>query len=301
MLLFATHASAEVFEYTVDPTRSALQGRSTVFLAGVPLDSFLQGENSNVAQYTGTVVVELTPTTIQMLSGTLLIAGNSGDWLPGTDFSQYPGDLDEPDGYTNSPAPANYGFITDLSPLGNVLGMGGLSPSSTRDLQMTLIDESAKPFACGAFDEGGTPTDFVSGTIYYSSGGSPPITDMINTISPDDTSSTDNDAWIGKDETAEVLTLPVYSLTKLFINFLVVELKYEGTIVATRDATGEFVPGDLNDDVRVDLLDFSEFRSCAAGRGNPVPLCECREADLDVDRDVDLLDFGRLQQYHGTP
>jgi len=300
-LLAANPARAQVVEFAIDPNRSTLRASSTVLFGGMPLGSYLQGPDSDLAHCTGALVVELTSSTIRLAPGTILIAGNSGDWLPGTDYSRYPGDLDDPNGYVRTPAPANYGIVTDLTPLGAVIGVRGLSPSATRNLQITLIDAAAKALVCGEFDEGGTPTDFVSGTIYYSSGGSPPSTNMVSTISPALTASVADPAWLGKDGTTQVLTLPVSSLTTYFINFLVVQLRYEGTIVAVRDATGEFVAGDLNGDDQVDAADLAEFCACMTGPGAFVPPCECREADLDADRDADLLDFARLQRFANEP
>ncbi len=59
------------------------------------------------------------------------------------------------------------------------------------------------------------------------------------------------------------------------------------------------IPGDVNGDGVVDLADFAEFGSCAAGnRLDPVPSYTdpaCAALDFDSDGDVDLEDFADFQ------
>ena len=61
------------------------------------------------------------------------------------------------------------------------------------------------------------------------------------------------------------------------------------------------VPGDCTDDWLVDLADYEVFALCMTGPdGGPVePGCQC--ADLDIDGDVDLIDFGLFQGVFDTP
>ncbi len=50
------------------------------------------------------------------------------------------------------------------------------------------------------------------------------------------------------------------------------------------------LPGDLDRNGHVDLVDYSTFSSCFSGPGiSADPGCEC--ADMDADGDVDLVDF----------
>jgi len=61
--------------------------------------------------------------------------------------------------------------------------------------------------------------------------------------------------------------------------------------------------GDVDENGRVDLLDYREFARCMTGPRDPAAfefsldntLCDCRFVDLDEDDDVDLTDFSALQ------
>jgi hypothetical protein len=53
------------------------------------------------------------------------------------------------------------------------------------------------------------------------------------------------------------------------------------------------VPGDLDDDGDVDLIDFARFQGCFDPGGGPEAECTC--GDLDGDDDIDLSDYGRWE------
>jgi hypothetical protein len=58
----------------------------------------------------------------------------------------------------------------------------------------------------------------------------------------------------------------------------------------------EPAPGDLNEDGVVDQSDVTEFIACTTGPAMGPPASNCTAADLDVDGDVDVADFGYLQR-----
>jgi hypothetical protein len=66
------------------------------------------------------------------------------------------------------------------------------------------------------------------------------------------------------------------------------------------------VPGDLNDDDVVNLVDYELFLTCAAGPDNPVAPVGCSRrrflhADMEFDNDVDFADFAILQKAINPP
>src|SRR5690606_34500769 len=126
------------------------------------------------------------------------------NWKPGTDYSNYPADANDPDGYPNTAKPANYGVMTNLVPLN-----GRISLSAIRDLKIGLVDSAPKPLAGGGFPEAGTLTNFAAGTIYYNSGAAPPITDMVNTLFPGPLSDSTGNGTLATMGTVQTLAIPV--------------------------------------------------------------------------------------------
>jgi hypothetical protein len=59
-------------------------------------------------------------------------------------------------------------------------------------------------------------------------------------------------------------------------------------------------PGDLDNDIDVDLDDYALFRGCIEGPDG-VLLTDCGQADLGHDSDVDLHDFGAFQRVFTGP
>jgi hypothetical protein len=233
VLLAAATARGAQVTFTVDPAQSSLAIASSTSVFGSPLPTTAQAAGSLLAAYSGSIVAEVTPGTIQIQSGSSLTAGNSGNWLPGTDYSSYPADLDDPNGYISTPVPANYGILTDLTSLGAVLGKQGVSPSAIRGLVIGLVDSSPKMLTAGTFDEAGTNTDFTAGTVFYSSGGSPPITDLANTVNPDSFGDAAGQGTLVQLGDTLTLTIPVSFAVNYNVNFLAVSTTYTGTIVAT--------------------------------------------------------------------
>jgi len=240
-----THAAPVSF--MVDSSSSSLSITSVVSLFGSPFTtSTPQGTGAFTANYSGKIVADITSTTIQFLSQSSLTAGNSGNWTPGTDYSNYTGVDNQydgvndgifADGYVEVAEPANYGLLTDLSILGPaVLGQRPISHSAIRDVVFSVTDSAAKSLVGGVFDEANTDFNFTAGTVYYASGGSPPTTDL--TLGPawifaDPTIATSASGTLVKTPGLWTLTTPVEFEVSYNVNFLGITTTFAGTIVAT--------------------------------------------------------------------
>ena len=218
-------AAAETVPFVVDPGLSSLSIATTIVSpVGAPT-SIQQGAGSWTASYSGMVLTDLTPATIQFLPSTSLVAGISGNWQPGADYSNYtPGN---PGTYPTDFAPANYASITDLTTVN-----GTTSKNAIRGLQISLSDSVPKPLTAGAFEEAGTLTDFTAGTIYYASGAAPPITNMDTTLFPGPLTNAGSGTLTGAGYGA-VLTIPVNFSVAYQLAIFQVTTTYSGTIVAT--------------------------------------------------------------------
>lgn len=212
-------ARAEVFAFQIDSSQSSLTLSTTV--AGGAIPTGPQGANSLVTSYSGTLFVDITGSTIQLLPQSSLVANINGNWLPGDDY-------DAP-GYTTTAAPGNYGTTTDLT----LVGGPSASNSAVRDLVIGLSDPLAKPLALGTFNEAGTATDFTSGTVFYDFGASPPITDLANTVNPGPTVDAPGSGLLVELGNQKTLTIPVAFLAQYNIAILPIVTQFNGTIVAT--------------------------------------------------------------------
>jgi hypothetical protein len=173
-----------------------------------------------VTSYGGTIHADVSASSIQFLSGSVLTALNSGDWLPGEDYNA--------PNYLTTAAGANYGVVTDLSSL----GLPSASPSAVRDLAISLEHTAPAALSGGVFDEGGIATDYTDGIVFYSAGGTPPITDLA-TVTPDPTQSLADLATLTTIGDETTLVLPFKMTSSYWVNFLLIQQTYEGTITAT--------------------------------------------------------------------
>jgi hypothetical protein len=217
----AAVANGDVMEFAVDPLQSQLTLTAETLLMGNPLPTSPQGAGSLTTVYTGTILTDVASTTIQFLAGSVLVAQNSGNWLPGDDYSA-------PD-YLTQPDPANYGLVTDLS----AMGLPSVVPSAVRDLEIALQHAAPVPLTAGVFDEGGIDTAYDNGTVFYSAGGNPPVTDLAGTVTPDPTQSLVDVASVTTLGDETTLVLPFKMTSSYWVNVLLLQQTYEGTIVAT--------------------------------------------------------------------
>lgn len=268
-------AIAAIFDFTIDPAHSFLTITPSTDVFGTPLTVTMQGPGSFTTSYSGVIRADVTDSTIQLLFGSSLNADSGGDWRPGTDYSNYPADLADPSGYAMTALPANYGLITDLSPLGTVLGTNGPSPSAIRYLAIALFDSAPKPLEAGSFNEAGTNTDFTSGTVYYGSGGSPPITDLANTVFPGPTDDSLGTATLTDAGGVQTLTIPVSFQSTYDVNFLTLTTRYKGVIVATA------VLGDYNHNGTVDAADYVLYRATIGQTGSDLAADGNRNGSVD--------------------
>ncbi|HEY4308770.1 MAG TPA: PEP-CTERM sorting domain-containing protein [Pirellulales bacterium] len=228
-----SQAAASPIVFTIDPSQSSLTLSPSTSIGGSPLPWSAQGANSLVASYSGTISVDLTANSIQLLSvGSQITAGNSGEWSPGTDYSGDNYIYNDPTSpYVLASAPANYG-VTTILPQG--LGGGYPSDTATRSLAFALSDAAAKPLVGGSFDEAGSAVSILSGTVFYNQGGSPPITNLAGPgigVTP-----TQGVAGFGTIDIVGgqyVLTLPISFTTSFGIVVLDVASTYSGILVAT--------------------------------------------------------------------
>jgi hypothetical protein len=222
-------AHATIIKFKVDPTRSALTITPSVNLFGTTHYQVTpQGLGSFTTSYSGSLYADITPTTIQLLAPSTVVAGNSGNWKPGTDYSNYPADANDPNGYPNTAEPANYGIMTNLIPLN-----GTVSLSAIRGLEIGLVDSAPKPLAGGGFAEAGTLTSFTSGTTFYSGGAAPPITDMANTLFPGPLADFTGNGTLATVGATQTLAIPVQFTVDYNIAVLSLSTTYTGMIVAT--------------------------------------------------------------------
>lgn len=235
IVLFAATAHAATKQFTIDPAQSSLTiAPSTSLFGFLSFPSAPQGDGAYTASYSGTIDADVTATTIQLLGTSNLVAGISGAWKPGDDYSNYPADALSPTGYPNTTVDANYGIFTDFS-AGSSFGLPPSSLTAIRDLEFSFFDALPKPLAGGTFAEVGTETGITSGTAYYSVGAAPPITDLTLGAPVIDSSALADTAGTGtltKSGFVYTLSIPV-SFTVAYNAFLDIATTYSGTIVAT--------------------------------------------------------------------
>lgn len=232
-----TELFAAKYNFILDPSLSSLSIDVTSTFAN-PGSEQEQAPGSWTTSYSGSIVANVTDTSIQILPATTLVAGISGVWGPAPIYptTDPPTNRAEADlGYVNSSAPANYGTVVDYS---NRPPIGGVDPpsasnSAIRDLQITLSDSAPKPLVGGTFSEVGTQPDFLSGIIWLTYGNasvSGPITNLAGDgIFVDPTVDTTGDGTLSQTGNLLTMTLPVEFTESHFGSNII----FSGTIVAT--------------------------------------------------------------------
>ncbi|MGD9636548.1 MAG: hypothetical protein AB7G28_19550 [Pirellulales bacterium] len=236
-VLSAAASFAAPLNFTIDPAFSSLSIDVTSTF-GVLGSEHEQAPGSWTTSYTGSIVANVTDSSIQLLPATKLVAGISGVWGPAPIYptTDPPTNRAEADlGYVNSSAPANYGTVVDYS---NRAPIGGIDPpsasnSAIRDLQLSLSDSAPKSLVGGTFSEAGIQPSFLSGIIWLTYGNASvqgPITNLAGAgITIDPTVETAGNGTLTPSGNLLTLTLPVQFTQSHFGSITV----YSGTIVAT--------------------------------------------------------------------
>ncbi|MFI4860948.1 MAG: PEP-CTERM sorting domain-containing protein [Phycisphaerales bacterium JB063] len=216
-------AQAETVSFTVDPNQSSLSINGISFI-GI---SEAQGAGAWTTSYSGNIDVDLTDTTIAFLNTSVITAGNSGDWLPGDDYTDYDPTMGATGSvYETVPVGANYGTSTQITAFP---GDDRIVQTATRDIQIMLTSD-ARSIIGGVFAEDGIVPEYLSGTVYYNEGAEPPITNLAGggiTVTPfADLAEAGTLVQTGDLLT---LTIPVEFTTSFFVS----QVTYSGTIVAT--------------------------------------------------------------------
>lgn len=218
-VLPAATVRAETVTYTLDgtfPNLLTITGGEGTF--GTTTRPYVaQGPGSLSVTYTGTIVADVTPTSVQLLPGTVITAGISGAWRPQSGGST----PDDP-----ATATANYGYSVDLFSPGTPLFV------AIRGLQLGFSDATTRPLAGdGTFSTAGIAGQVLAGVadVNY---GNPPQSDLTfaEPIVTDAPATSGSLTLAGGTET---LSLPL-QFTLEVLGAVSTETFFEGTLTATR-------------------------------------------------------------------
>ena len=239
-VLTATAASAE-FTFDIDPNQSFLA--INAFVKAVDAPTVGQDDGADIASYSGTITIDLDsledPSEIRFLNAEA-IAETTGDWLP-----QAEGGME---GDPGNPSPANFGIVLDAGPAGVLFG-------AFRDTVFT-IESDDRPIIDGGFDSGQI---FITSQGFLDSNIVSPV--LGNSFGRDDTTG-DNAENISSESGTYALNNGVATISiPIDLDFLSgsddgVDFLFDGMMVATF-GTPQFLPGDANNDGRVDAVDLN--------------------------------------------
>ncbi len=278
-------ARATVYELTVNPAASSLEVAPSSFDGLEFVAAEMQATNSLQTTFTGTIRLEITNGTAQLLPGSELIVANNGDWYPGP-FTYNPSNPRE---FNTNTGPANYAYRY-VVPLDIHVAV--------RQLRFTPAHNQPVPFADQSFASAG-----VTMTIPVGYGdltmGNPPQSNLA-TYPPTNTTST-NTAVLTDAGGAVTLTLPLQFEWQL-ISAITIKTVYEGVVVAQ---SGTVPLPELkmerlaNGEVKVSWLaavtgfNLTTTSNLAANLWSPVNLAPV----LEVDRLTVTLAATNQQQY----
>lgn len=261
----------EEFIFEIDPSRSLVNATST--LVDLQLDAEPQEEGSTMTNYFGSVTVELddllNPGSIQFISSEVG-AEPSGVWLP--DFEG------GTPGNPGTAQTADYGFFFQLP--------DGFIFSAIRDNVITLTTEEALPITDGGFAsvqhvettagsyDVNVSSDLLGGdsSQFVDLGAEPGVAD--NIASEMGSIVTDNGL--------STLTVPL----DLTFTDNGIDLTFVGSLVATLGETNNRIPGDANEDGRVNAQDLNVVGINWQSSGN-----SWAEGDFTGDGVVDAQDL----------
>jgi hypothetical protein len=115
--LIITPASAELRTFVIDPTQSSLQLQGSAL--GIAVEE--QADGSLTTTYAGTILADVTETTVAFVGGSEITANNSGSWQPAAGGA--PGN-----------APANYGAQATV--------LGQPATAALRNLEFDVTGEA---------------------------------------------------------------------------------------------------------------------------------------------------------------
>ena len=235
-------AQGDEVTFEIDPDRSFMV--SSAFIKTVEQFTTPQEEGSDTTTYSGTISVSLdvleSPTELQFLSAEA-VAADSGDWLPAAEGGEA--------GNPGNPEPANYGIILDAGPFGVLMG-------AFRETVFTIEGEELVVDG-GVFDSGQTFTasqGFLDSNILSAALGNTAGRDDVTGDNTVNISETPGSYVFGADGVA-TLTIPI-DLDFLTDDEDGVDFFFDGTLVATF-GTPTLIPGDANEDGRVDAADLN--------------------------------------------
>jgi hypothetical protein len=205
----------DIYELSVDPAQSPMVVSPSSFdgLEFVPAEP--QATNSLQTRFSGTIRLEITNNTAQVLPGSELIVENNGDWYPGP-FTYNPSNPRE---FNTNTGPANFAYHY-LVPLDIHVAV--------RQLRFNLVHPQPVPCTNQVFASAGVtvtiPVGFGDLTM-----GNPPQSNLA-TYPPTNTTGTNNAALTESGGTV-TLTVPVQFEWQL-ISAITIKTVYEGVVVA---------------------------------------------------------------------
>ena len=241
LFVVPTARSGEI-TFDIDPNRSSLV--SSALIKAVGELTTAQEEGSDTTTYSGTISVLLdvleSPTELQFVSAAA-VAADSGSWLPEAEGGS--------EGDPGDPTPADYGIVLDAGPFGVLLG-------AFRETAFT-IDSSELVVEDGVFDSGLLFTSsqgFLDSNIISQALGNSAGRDDVTGDNTVNVSETPGSYVFGADGVATI-TIPV-DLDFLSDDEDGIDFFFDGTLVATF-GTPTLIPGDANEDGRVDAADLN--------------------------------------------
>jgi hypothetical protein len=235
-----------------------------VVSVGQPMSAQDVEGKSLTTTYSGTVTVDVddlaNPTSITFISANA-VAANSGSWLPAVGGGTVGDPGIDGDADPGDPAPANYGFVLDLGGPGSAVLYG-----ASRDTILSL-DGTARGITGGQFDPAdinitvpqGTFDANLSSAVFGDDAGPEDITDLVGM----------NCANLGCGGTGSYSVTGNVATLTLPLDFKIgggtPEVGFSGTFVATYSLV-QSLPGDYNQDGRVDAADYVVWRENDGGQ-----------------------------------
>jgi len=229
--LISTSVRAELIQFTIDQTQSALTISGT--FAGFAIEP--QGTGSLMARYTGTLVADVGVSDIQFVGGSIIAAITNGNWEPAAGGAQ-------------GTAPANYG--------GEVVNFFVNGKAALREVRFDLTSDvlsvSAGAFTAHALSFNFAPAansviDYSYSSAFGSSGSGSQV------LAGASTNATSTNGTLIAQGNESVLTIPVDISGSLTVNLNEVQYRFRGQLVGRAAASApvqitsfQLIPGQLS-------------------------------------------------------